>query len=109
MSTRLPSRTVFLALAVLDDAIVRCGLTGPLRREKAVRLALTILYEASGGAGREPFDELWRTLIGLGEVHKESFRQTWAGTQFAIICRSVGVPQDIALTRALARARRNRG
>lgn len=101
-----PNRTTFLALVVLEDAIRRCEAAGPLNSpEHGVRLALAYLYSITLTKNRDPFDELWRTLMGKGQPHKESFRSTWAGTQFAGICREVGVAQDIELGAALARAR----
>ena len=101
-----PNRTTFIALVVLEEAIRRLQFTGPLRPpEHGVRLALAYLFSITLTKNREPFDELWRTLIGKGHAHKESFRSTWADTQFAGICREVGVTQDIALGAALARAR----
>lgn len=100
-----PNGTTFIALIVLEDAIRRLQFSGLLRPpEHGVRLALAYLYSTTLTKNREPFDELWRTLIGRGQLHKESFRSTWAGTQFAGICREVGVVQDIDLCAALAKA-----
>lgn len=102
-----PNRTTFIALVVLEEAIRRCQYTGPLKPpEHGVRLALAYLYSITLTKNREPFDELWRTLVGRGRAHKESFRSTWADTQFAGICREVGVAQDIDLGKAIARARK---
>lgn len=101
-----PDRTTFLALVVLEEAIRRCEATGPLKPpEHGLRLALAYLYSITLTKNRDSFDELWRTLMGKGQPHKESFRSTWAGTQFAGISREVGVTQDIELGAALARAR----
>ncbi|WP_332800724.1 hypothetical protein [Sphingomonas sp. PB2P12] len=100
-----PNRTTFIALVVLEDAIRRLQYSGPLKSpEHGVRLALAYLYSITLTKNREPFDELWRTLIGRGQAHKESFRSTWAGTQFSGICREVGVSQDMDLSAALAKA-----
>lgn len=102
-----PNRTTFIALVVLEEAIRRVQFTGPLKPpEHGVRLALAYLYSITLTKNREPFDELWRTLIGKGRAHKESFRSTWADTQFAGICREVGVTQDIDFGKAIARARK---
>ncbi|MEG3084813.1 hypothetical protein U1707_14260 [Sphingomonas sp. PB2P12] len=92
-------------MVVLEDAIRRLQYSGPLKSpEHGVRLALAYLYSITLTKNREPFDELWRTLIGRGQAHKESFRSTWAGTQFSGICREVGVSQDMDLSAALAKA-----
>ena len=100
-----PNRTTFIALVVLDQAIQRLRYGGPLKPpEHGVRLALAYLYSITSTKNRDSFDELWRTLMGQGQAHKESFRSTWAGTQFAGICREVGVSQNIDLTAALAKA-----
>lgn len=103
-----PNRTTFIALVVLEDAIRRLQFSGPLKPpEHGVRLALAYLYSISLTKNRDSHDELWRTLMGRGKAHKESFRSTWAGTQFAGICREIGVTQDIDLGAALARAATN--
>ena len=100
-----PNRTTFIALVVLDEAIQRLRYGGPLKPpEHGVRLALAYLYSITLTKNRDSFDELWRTLMGRGQAHNESFRSTWAGTQFAGICREVGVAQDIDLGSALAHA-----
>ena len=100
-----PNRTTFVALVVLEEAIRRLQYAGPLKPpEHGVRLALAYLYSITLTKNREPFDELWLTLMGRGRAHKENFRSTWAGTQFAGICREVGVAQDIDLGAALSRA-----
>ncbi|WP_231420864.1 hypothetical protein [Sphingomonas sp. Leaf205] len=100
-----PNRTTFIALVVLDEAIQRLRYGGPLKPpEHGVRLALAYLYSITLTKNRDSFDELWRTLMGRGQANKESFRSTWAGTQFAGICREVGVAQDIDLGAALAHA-----
>ncbi|WP_147453205.1 hypothetical protein [Sphingomonas sp. PP-CE-3A-406] len=104
-----PNRTTFIALVVLDEAIQRLRYSGPLKPpEHGVRLALAYLYSITLTKNRDSFDELWRTLMGQGQAHKESFRSTWAGTQFAGICREVGVAQDIDLGAALAKATSDR-
>ena len=104
------NRTTFVALVVLDDAIRRLEASGPLQLpEHGVRLALAYLYSIALTKSRDPFDELWRTLIGRGKAHKASFRSTWAGTQFAGICEAVGVARTIDLGVAIARARSGKG
>ena len=101
-----PNRRTFIALVVLEDAIRKVQFHGPLTPpEHGVRLALAYLYSITLTKNREPFDELWRALVGRGQAHKESFRSTWADTQFDGICREIGVAQDIELGAALARAR----
>jgi hypothetical protein len=100
-----PNRTTFIALVVLEEAIRRLQYNGPLKPpEHGVRLALAYLYSIALTKNRDSFDELWRTLMGRGQAHNQSFRSTWAGTQFAGICREVGVAQDIDLSAALAHA-----
>ncbi|MES3154328.1 hypothetical protein [Sphingomonas faeni] len=100
-----PNRTTFIALVVLDDAIRRLQVDGPLKQPQyGVRLALAYLYSITLSKNREPFDVLWRTLTGQDRQPPE-FRVTWAGTQFARICDDIGVPQDIVLTEALAKGR----
>ena len=97
-------RATLLALAVLHEAIIECGAYGAIALPAlGVRLALAHLHEAAGEADRAPLDELWRTLTARDEVGRDQFRPTWAGTQFAMICRRVGVAQDIELTDELAR------
>lgn len=76
-----PNRTTFIALVVLDEAIHRLQHGGHLKPpEHGVRIALAYLYSITSSKNRDCFDELWRTLIGHGEAHKESFRSTWAYT-----------------------------
>lgn len=100
-----PNRTTFIALVVLDDAIRKLQSTGPLKPpEHGVRLALAYLYSTTLSKNREPFDTLWRTLIGH-DHQPPNFRPTWAGTQFARICQDIGVTQDIELGAAMARVR----
>ncbi|MES3154461.1 hypothetical protein [Sphingomonas faeni] len=100
-----PNRTTFIALVLLDDAIRRLQVDGPLKQpQHGVRLALAYLYSITLSKNREPFDVLWRTLTGQDRQPPE-FRVTWAGTQFARICDDIGVPQDIVLTEALAKGR----
>lgn len=102
-----PNRTTFVALVVLEDAIRRLQFSGPLNPpEHGVRLALAYLYSITLTKNRDPFDELWRTLMGQNHEQKITFRSTWGDTQFARICQEVGVPQDVDLLAAIARARR---
>lgn len=71
--------------------------------QHGVRLALAYLYSITLTKNREPFDALWRTLLGT-DRHPPDFRPTWAGTQLAGICDAVGVLRDIDLTAAIAQA-----
>jgi len=99
------NRTTFIALVVLDDAIRKLQVTGPLKPlEHGVRLALVYLYSMSLSKNRGPFDSLWLTLLGR-DRQPPDFRVTWAGTQFARICEDIGVKQDIDLNTAMARIR----
>lgn len=99
-----PNRTTFIALLVLDDAIRKLQTNGPLKPpEHGVRLALAYLYSVSLSKDREPFDALWRVLVGRDD-QPPNFRVTWAGTQFARICHDVGVEQDLDFLTALAQA-----
>lgn len=100
-----PNRTTFLALVVLDDAIRKLQSDGSLKPPAhGVRLALAYLYSTCLSKNREPFDALWRTLVGK-DHQPPNFRTTWAGTQFSRICQDIGVTQDIELGKALARVR----
>lgn len=99
-----PNRTTFIALVVLEDAIRRLQLSGPLKPpEHGVRLALAYLYSLTLSKNREPFDTLWQTLNGR-DHQPPKFRTTWAGTQLARICEDIGVSRDIDLSAALAQA-----
>lgn len=99
-----PNRTTFIALVVLEDAIRKLQFSGPLTPpEHGVRLALAYLYSLTLSKNREPFDTLWRTLIGH-DHQPPTFRSTWAGTQLARICDDIGVSRDIDLSAALAQA-----
>lgn len=100
-----PNRTTFIALVVLDDAIRKLEANGPLPQpQHGIRLALAYLYSITRAKNRDPFDELWRTLIGR-DAQGLSVRTTWAGTQFGRICQEIGVKQDIDLTTAFAKIR----
>lgn len=99
-----PGRTTFLALALLHDAIERSR-SAPLKPEPGVRLALAYLWSITLSKNRDPFDSLWRTLLGKGRPEAEPGRVTWCGTHFASICREVRVKQDMAFQAALAKAR----
>ncbi len=99
-----PNRTTFIALVVLDDAIRKLQRDGPLKPpQHGVRLALAYLYSITLSKNREPFDVIWRTLLG-NDRHPPDFRPTWAGTQFARICEDIGVSRDIDLSAAIAQA-----
>lgn len=105
-----PNRTTFIALVVLDDAIRKLHLDGPMKPpQHGVRLALAYLYSITLSKNRDPFDALWRALLGR-DHQPPNFRATWAATQFARICHDVGVNRDIDLSAALslAAADRNR-
>ncbi|KQN27379.1 hypothetical protein ASF00_13785 [Sphingomonas sp. Leaf34] len=98
-----PNRTTFIALVVLDDAIRRLQLDGPLQPpQHGLRLALAYLYSTCLSKNRDPFDSLWLTLLGRDRQPRD-FRVTWAGTQFSRICHDIGVPHDINLIEALAK------
>jgi hypothetical protein len=100
-----PNRTTFIALVVLDDAIRKLEANGPLKPpQHGVRLALAYLFSITLSKNREPFDELWRTLIGR-DRQALNIRSTWAGTQFGRVCQEIGVNQDIELSAAFARVR----
>ncbi|RYY05631.1 MAG: hypothetical protein EON55_25700 [Alphaproteobacteria bacterium] len=102
-----PGQPVFHALCVLDQAILACVTSGPLKPpQPGVRLALAFLYSLSAPPrSRDAYDELWRTLLGRSDAGPS--RQTWAGTQLAGICHSIGVAQTVELMDAIARARGN--
>lgn len=100
-----PNRTTFIALVVLDDAIRRLQVAGPLKPpEHGVRLALAYLYSICLSKNRGPFDSMWLALLGR-DHQPPDFRVTWAGTQFARICEDIGVKQDVDLNTAMARIR----
>ena len=100
-----PNRTTFIALVLLDDAIRKLQVTGPLKPpEHGVRLALAYLHSTCLSKDRGPFDSLWLTLLGR-DRQPPDFRVTWAGTQFARICQDIGVKQDADLNTAMAHIR----
>lgn len=102
-----PNRTTFIALVVLDDAIRKLQMDGPLKPpQHGLRLALAYLYSTCLSKNRDPFDTLWLTLLGR-DHQPPNFRVTWAGTQFARICQDIGVTQNIDLSAALASVRRS--
>jgi len=103
-----PNRTTFIALIVLDDAIRKLQVAGPLKPpEHGVRLALSYLHSLCFSKNREPFDSLWLSLLGR-DHQPPNFRVTWAGTQYARICLDIGVQQDVELKEAMARLRADR-
>ena len=100
-----PNRTTFIALVVLDDAIRKLQVEGPLKPpQHGLRLALAYLYSTCLSKNREPFDTLWLTLLGR-DHQPANFRVTWARTQYSRICQDIEVRQDIELNNAMARVR----
>lgn len=108
---RRPSREDLTrrALAILEDAIHRFGAAGPLTGdEPGLRLALAFLFAIASREvdypqpDGEPFVQLWTTITGRPNQAcdgKPEFRSSWAGTQFAVICRRVGaIEGDLRLS-----------
>jgi hypothetical protein len=100
-----PGRTTFLALALLHDAIHRADATALKPQEPGVRLALAYLWSITLTKNREPFDEMWKTLVKGEPYIRDRFRSTMANTLFARICREIQVEQTVELGTALAKAR----
>jgi hypothetical protein len=108
-------RLVFHALCVLDQAVRDCQYAGPLKLpQPGLRLALAYLFAVSTdqpdihASPRDLFDRFWRAITG-GDIGgpaelQARFRSTQARTEFAGICRRVGVVHDIAFGEALERA-----
>lgn len=90
-----PSRTTFIALTVLHDAISRARVAPLKPPEHGVRLALVYLWSITLSKNREPFDGLWRVLMDKAGPPLGGSRTTASGTQMARIYREIGLKPDI--------------